>query len=145
MLLMGSACLAAFYIEGLSGRKTWWKLVGWESMADSGSGLDRWEAVRNLDPQSRLVASQSGQQSARWSNQVEEQQTTNGWSQAHMREGPIIKAGQEVHEVQCHNLPSLVTASVHLDFQVRRQMNPITLTSGGNDFPIYGPGRACGQ
>ena len=107
-------------------------------------GLDRWEAVRNLDPQSRLVASQSGQQSARWSNQVEEQQTTRRF-QSSTCEGPAIKARQEDHEVQCHNLPSLVTASVHLDFQVHRQMNPITLISGGNDFPIYGPGRACGQ
>ena len=107
-------------------------------------GLDRWEAVRNLDPQSRLVASQSGQQSARWSNQVEEQQTTRRF-QSSTCEGPTIKARQEDHEVQCHNLPSLVTASVHLDFQVRRQMNPFSLTSGGNDFPIYGRGRACGQ
>ena len=107
-------------------------------------GLDRWEAVRNLDPQSRLVASQSGQQSARWSNQVGEQQTTRRLHSCTCEE-PTIKARQEDHEVQCHNLPSLVTASVHLDFQVRRQMNPITLTSGGNDFPIYGPGRACGQ
>ena len=123
---------------------TWWKLVGGESMADSGSGLDRWEAVRNLDPQSRLVASQSGQQSARWSNQVGEQQTTRRLHSCTCEE-PTIKAGQEDHEVQCHNLPSLVTASVHLDFQVRRQMNPFSLTSGGNDFPIYGPGRACGQ
>ena len=76
--------------------------------------------------------------------QVEQQQTTRRLYSCTC-EGPTIKAGQEDHEAQCHNLPSLVTASVHLDFQVRRQMNPITLTSGGNDFPIYGLGRACGQ
>ena len=49
-------------------------------------GLDRWEAVRNLDPQSRLVASQSGQQSARWSNQVGEHQTTRRLQSTHVRE-----------------------------------------------------------
>ena len=93
-------CLFSSFLQrGVEWSEDLVEVSWWESMADSGSGLDRWEAVRNLDPQSRLVASQSGQQSARWSNQVEEQQTTRRL-QSSTCEGPTINARQEDHEVQ---------------------------------------------
>ena len=144
MQLVGSACLAAFYREELSGRKTWWKLVGgnqWRTRARRPGSVGSSSEPRSPEPPCCIAVRPT-------IGQVEQPggRTPNNQKVAvNTCEGTILKAGQEDHEVQCHNLPSLVTASVHLDFQVRRQMNPFSLTSGGNDFPIYGPGRACGQ